>query len=232
MNLFLFFYLFILFVLLTPGTLINLKSSISSTRTILAIHGFLFSAIAITTYSFVNELYYSLIITENLTLNTGYTFSSSNGDKPFNTLSDIQPAKSQETTAIQNIKCGSHGKFCASVDPTNQKVYCYGDKNGCKWNANDCNNDGDCKKYNSSSVKYTDFDINAKAICARYSRNSWPGEICQLSGIPVADEDRSFENRCINNFRYNKDGPENVTCPADKPTCTGFINGRAWGKCV
>jgi hypothetical protein len=231
MNVFLFFYLFILFILLTPGTIISLKSSISSPWIITAIHGFLFSAIAITTYSFVNELYQSLTVTENLYLNTGYTYSSSNGAKKFNTLSNIKPSKIADTANNgPKIKCGSH-KFCASADPINQKVYCYGDKNGCKWNGNDCNTDGDCKKYNGGSLKYTDYDIDSKSICSRYPRNSWPGEICQLSGIPVSDEDRTFENRCIHNFRYNKDGPENVTCPADKPTCTGFINGRAWGTC-
>jgi len=237
MNIFLFFYLFILFVLLTPGTLITLsimKSSPYSKFIVAAIHGFLFSVIAITTYSFVNELYNSWLysIKEGVTIDNGYTFTSTDGPKEFNTLSTTPPSKkpSQDTSG-PNIKCGSH-KFCASAEPNTQKVFCYGDRGGCLWGQNSCNTDNDCKKYDASSPKYTDYTFSASNICSRYPRNSWPGEICQLSGIPVSDEERKWENQCIYNFRYNKDGGENVTCPSDKPTCAGFINGRSWGHCV
>jgi hypothetical protein len=198
MNIFLFFYLFILFVLLTPGTIITLSmlkqfsgSKPMSIWVVAAIHGFLFSVIAITTYSFVNDLYMSVIspIQDPFTnINTGYTLSSSDGEKPFNTLSDIPPAKIQAPSGSgPNIKCGKY-KFCGSADPASKRVYCYGHQNGCLWGANDCNNDADCSKYNVSSAKYTDAIYSSSYICPNYDLNHWAPEFCQFQKLPTKQQ--------------------------------------------
>jgi hypothetical protein len=187
MNIFLFFYLWILFILLTPGILLNLsvmKSTNYSNLMVAAIHGFLFSAIVITTYSFVNDFYLSSV-QENMgseqLLPTGLVSTyNTPGQKEFNTLSTTPPGKTQNSVADRpNIKCGSH-KFCGSADPDNQYVYCYGESNTCKWNQNDCNNDNDCQKYTKSSAKYTDA-----AKCPNYNNNGWPVEFCKYQGLPV-----------------------------------------------
>jgi hypothetical protein len=183
--------MFILFVLLTPGTLINLSiggKSAYSKWMVAAIHGFLFSVIAITTYSTVNDIYMGMFNSteENFDINniiTGYIFSNPPGDKNFNTPSDIPPRKpNADTRSGPTIKCGKHN-FCGSVDPGPlKKIYCYGDTNGCLWGVNDCRNDGDCKKYNDQSKKYTDYKFNQNAVCGAYSPDSWPGNICTLLG--------------------------------------------------
>ena len=191
MNLFLFVYMLVLFVLLTPGTLINFsigKPSKFSKWIVAAIHGVLFSVIAITTYSTVNDLYIGLFNSEHENMvsdniDTGYTFLNPEGEKTFNTPSDIPPKK-PITTVIPgpNIKCGKFG-FCGSVDPGPvKKIYCYGDNNGCRWGVNDCKTDGDCKKYNDSSAKYTDYIYNQNAVCSTFTADSWPGNFCALLG--------------------------------------------------
>ena len=195
MNIFLFFYLFILFVLLTPGTIITVSmwkqfsgSKPMSIWMVAAIHGFLFSVIAITTYSFVNDLYISLmspIKDPFINVDTGYTFTSSDGDKPFNTLSDTPPAKVQAPSGSgPNIKCG-HYKFCGSADPASKRVYCYGNKDGCLWGQQDCGTDTDCKKYNENSVKYTDAIYSNSYICPNYPDGSWPSEFCKFQKLPI-----------------------------------------------
>lgn len=191
MNIFLFVYMFVLFVLLTPGTLINLSiggKSAYSKWMVAAIHGFLFSVIAITTYSTVNDIYTGLFSStqENLDPNsifTGYTFSNPAGPKNFNTPSTIPPKKSQaDVRPGPNIKCGKFG-FCGSVDPgAVKKIYCYGSPNGCMWGTGDCKNDADCKKYTDSSKKYTDYTYNQNAVCSTFTADSWPGNFCSLLG--------------------------------------------------
>jgi hypothetical protein len=192
MNVFLFFYLFLLFILLTPGIIINLsimKSSPYAKFIVAAIHGFLFSAIAITTYSSVNDLYMSWIspATEGLeAINTGYKFTSQDGQKVFNTLSTTPPAPVEGGIAPgPNIKCGKidhYGrtyKFCGSADPATQKVYCYGSTGGCIW-GDDCNTDSDCtSKYSSSSAKYTDAIYSNSYICPNYNSGDWPAVFCR-----------------------------------------------------
>ena len=196
MNVFLFFYLFLLFILLTPGTIITLsimKQSPYSKWIVAAIHGFLFSAIAITTYSFVNDLYISVIspIQDPFAdVDSGYIYTSSDGDKEFNTLSTTPPGKpNTASTNGPNIRCGhidgGKYKFCGSADQDTQRVYCYGSAGTCTWNT-DCNTDSDCKiKYNENSPKYTDANINASQICANYPANTWPAVFCKLQGIPT-----------------------------------------------
>lgn len=189
MNIFLFFYLFVLFVLLTPGVILTLsimKSSPYAKWIVAAIHGFLFSAIAITTYSFVNEMYHSLFITENLDINTGYTYTSTDGPKEFNDPSLTPPAKitGQKPRGL-NIRCGKFG-FCGSADPVSKKYYCYGASNGCKWGSGDCGNDTDCaNKYNSSSIKYADADYSNSFTCnnIEYADNGWGAEFCDRERI-------------------------------------------------
>jgi len=67
------------------------------------------------------------------------------------------------------MKCGSN-KFCVGFEPDN-KVYCYGDNNGCKWNSNDCNTDQDCiDKYTTSSPKFTDGD---RPSCSNITSTNW-----------------------------------------------------------
>lgn len=199
MNIFLFVYMFVLFVLLTPGTLINLSigsKSAYSKWMVAAIHGFLFSIIAITTYSTVNDIYMGMFSStqENYldpnSIDTGYTFSNPVGPKNFNTPSDIPPKKPQaDVRPGSNIKCGKFG-FCGSVDPgTVKKIYCYGDTNGCLWGTGDCRDDNDCKKYNDASKKYTDYaknpppdPLNPNPVCSTFTADSWPGNFCSLLG--------------------------------------------------
>jgi hypothetical protein len=193
MNIFLFFYLFVLFVLLTPGVIITLsimKSSPYSKWIVAAIHGFLFSAIAITTYSFVNELYLSLIVTENLDINTGYTYTSTDGPKDFNDPSLTPPAKiSGLKPRGPDIKCGRYG-FCVSGDPTTKRAYCYGASNGCKWGSGDCGNDNDCtNKYNGSSIKFSDADYSNSFTCNNVnSTDGWIGDTCNMARINMLDK--------------------------------------------
>ena len=195
MNIFLFFYLFVLFVLLTPGVIITLsimKSSPYSKWIVASIHGFLFSAIAITTYSFVNELYLSLITTENMVGNvsTGYTFNSADGPKLFNDPSQAPPSRRKESyNRGPDIKCGKY-KFCVSADPVTKRAYCYGYSGQCKWGENDCTNDNDCiNKYNSSSIKYSDSDYSYSSNCNNInSTDGWVGDTCNMARFNMRDK--------------------------------------------
>lgn len=69
------------------------------------------------------------------------------------------------------MKCGSN-KFCLGFEPDN-KVYCYGSKDGCLWGQNSCNTDQDCNKYSTSSAKYTDGDTPE---CGK--NQGWRGDAC------------------------------------------------------
>jgi hypothetical protein len=189
MNIFLFVYMFILFVLLTPGTLINLSiggKSAYSKWIVAAIHGFLFSAIAITTYSTVNDIYMGMFSStqENLVdVDTGLDSSFPDGQMVFNTPSENPPTKPKANARPgPQIKCGKHN-FCGSVDSgPNKKVYCYGSNDGCLWGVRDCKSDDDCKKYNDASKRYTDYIYNQSAVCSTFTADSWPGNICSLLG--------------------------------------------------
>lgn len=204
MNIFLFFYLFILFILLTPGTIITLpfaKQSPYSKWIIAAIHGFLFSAIAITTYSFVNDLYNSIISAEQdgfIDVDTGYEFVSKSGEKTFNTPSDKPPGMVQYQSSVSepNIKCGKNlyvngENWCGSVDPNSNhnQVFCYGDTRGCLVGIKDCNSDSDCRKYNGNSKRYSDYAHgHTNNVCKNFrDDNFWGTKFCKLFGYKTAN---------------------------------------------
>ena len=54
---------------------------------------------------------------------------------------------------IGPVKCGDN-QFCVGFE--GNIPYCYGDKDGCKWNREDCTKDSDCAQYNTDSPKFTD----------------------------------------------------------------------------
>jgi hypothetical protein len=53
------------------------------------------------------------------------------------------------------MKCGTN-KFCVGFEEN--KVYCYGANNECLWDKKSCNSDTDCRRYDKTSLKYTDGD--------------------------------------------------------------------------
>lgn len=199
MNIFLFFYLFILFIILTPGIIINLsimKSSPYSKYIVAAIHGFLFAAIAITTYSLVNDLYIAWLnpLQEgNIGITSGlkYTYAT-DGSKVFNTPSTTPPTPSETTNANgPTIKCGkgvygNGDNWCGSVDPANQQVFCYGETGGCLIGKSDCNTDSDCTKYTSTSKRYSDYSVGmTNNVCKNFDGNGWSGKFCKMFGYPT-----------------------------------------------
>ena len=69
-----------------------------------------------------------------------------------------------------SVKCGSYN-FCVGFE--GNKVYCYGSQNKCLWRRNDCITDEDCKKYTSSSPKFTDGDdLNCSKKPSRWRRDA------------------------------------------------------------
>jgi len=97
----------------------------------------------------------------------------------------------------QNIKCAkisSTNSFCVGFQPDN-KVYCYGDDNGCK--TNDCVSDQDCKdKYNTiTSSKYDDTTKSDPKCDGTDPTNNWK--------------------------RYACPNPYRLKCSSDK-SCVGF----------
>ena len=81
------------------------------------------------------------------------------------------------------MHCGEN-KFCLGFEEN--KVYCYGNNNGCLWGQNTCNTNDDCKKYTKNSLKYTDGDI----VTCPANANGWRKDACSpvlINGTDIAD---------------------------------------------
>ena len=68
------------------------------------------------------------------------------------------------------VKCGEN-KFCVGFE--GNKVYCYGLTSGCKWYTNDCTDDSDCFKYNTSSPKCSDWEGDCSSV------SDWRADACK-----------------------------------------------------
>ena len=73
-----------------------------------------------------------------------------------------------------NIFCGRYN-FCVSTE--NDNYYCYGSKDRCLWDSNDCTKDSDCSKYNSNSTRFTDIG----GVCSMFKGkpiDGWAPDTC------------------------------------------------------
>jgi hypothetical protein len=86
-----------------------------------------------------------------------------------NSLPPVPPYVPPDTP----IKCGEYN-FCVNLK--NDIPYCYGSSSGCLWNTNDCKEDSDCSKYNSS----TSLQYKVGPSTCPYGDDSWADNTCKL----------------------------------------------------
>jgi hypothetical protein len=171
MEIITFIYLFILFVVFSPGILFSIPSFIPSTRKSkwiqVCIHGFLFSVVWLLTHTQVYHFFNNF--------KEGATVIANEKSITSSTPETIKPSniKNQKTA-----KCYDK-KFCVATIPNLTKpdktnYLCLGKTNGCKWEG-DCKTDADCSHYNiKTSAKYMDDD----PICSD-KKSGWADWACK-----------------------------------------------------
>ena len=89
-----------------------------------------------------------------------------------------------------SIFCGKYN-FCVSTENNNENYYCYGSKDGCLWNSNDCTKDSDCSKYNSNSTRFTDIG-NKCSMFKDKPIDGWASDTCATAKNHMKEESKEI----------------------------------------
>ena len=179
MNIGTFIYLFILFVVFSPGVLFSIPSSfIPSTKKTkwiqVCIHGFLFSVVWLLTHKTV----YNLFNMQNVREGVNGSQTVIGADTVTVKKNVSVSAKKEDISVMKPPKCFKHptngARFCVStrttnLEPDKQHNLCLGATNGCLWSANNpnkCNTDQDCiKEYNVNEKNPDTFPQFVEKSC-------------------------------------------------------------------
>lgn len=152
MNIGTFLYVYILFVIFSPGILFS--TSLKNKWMNIAIHGFLFSVVWLLTHKYIYYLWKDLT---NSFIVEGAMFNDIATTKYIEPPAPIDKKPQLITKCFNNDHCVGTKKRRASniVD-----FFCFGggQDRGCLWGSGDCKDKGDsyCNKYNMNSKVYTD----------------------------------------------------------------------------
>jgi hypothetical protein len=180
MNIGTFIYLFILFVVFTPGILFSI--SVSSKKWIQAsIHGFLFTVVWLLTHTTVSNLWNSNIREgvegetkiANMDTTTAYTGTVSTATLP-NANSDSK--KKPKCFTSEGVCVGT---MKSKIDPSKTNYYCFGSNTGCTWGSRTCTEDSHCGHFNiNNSIKYTDPGQDCDKI-KKQAPGHWGSWVCE-----------------------------------------------------
>ena len=116
-----------------------------------------------------------------------------------------------------SIFCGKYN-FCVSTENDNENYHCYGSKDRCLWDSNDCTKDSDCSKYNSNSTRYTDIGMTCSDFKDK-SIDGWASDTCATAKNHMKDPNSNIfcgkYNFCVSTENNN----ENYHCYGSKDRC-------------